>query len=206
MKTTIKYILLLMLFTNCKAQNNQQKSTKMKTFDIETFNKNKNHLNEYTFIGEDSTIIEQRKRQFGYYEIIKPKNSYFQTRNSYFENGSLKSTVQDFPNDFLAGILKEYDEQGNSIKETDYDAPYKFTWEDILTFIKKRKFDMNAYGFEVTRSFGFGTENIGKESEKPFWAITYNKSEEDMLLGVIIIDGVTGKIIKEYDEPYPSEE
>lgn len=195
-----------MLFTNCKAQNKPQKNTKMKTFDIETFNRNKNQLNEYNFLTKDSAVVEQRKRQFGYYEIIKSKNSNFQIRNDYYENGKLKSTVQDFPNDFLAGIMKEYDEKGNLIKETDYDAPYKFTWEDISKLIKDRKLDMDAYGFEVTRSFGFGTANIGKETEKPFWAITYNKSEEDMLLGVIIIDGVTGKIIKEYDEPYPSEE
>ncbi|CAA0237466.1 conserved hypothetical protein [Tenacibaculum maritimum] len=203
MKTILKYTLLLVFFTNCKAQNNPQKTTKMKTFDIKTFNKNKIR-NEYNFITKDSTVVQQRKRQFGYYEIIKEKTSYFQIRKSYYENGNLKSTVKDFPNDFLVGLYKEYDEQGNLIKETDYDAPYKFTWEDILKLIKERKLDMDAYGFEVTRSFGFGKqEDI---TEEPFWAITYNKSEEDMLLGVIIIDGITGKIIKEFDEDYPLEE
>ncbi len=191
------YFFLLMFVTGCIAQNPAQKTTKVKTFDIETFEKNKNHLNEYFFISKDSSIIEQRKRQFGYYEIIKPKDSYFQTRNSYFENGNLKSTVQDFPNDFLAGIMKEYNEQGHLIKETDYDAPYTFTWENILKLIKDRKLDMDAYGFEIFR---------GSSEKGTTWSITYNKSEKDMLLGIILIDGITGKIIKEFDRPYPSEE
>ncbi len=197
MKSISTYFFLLMFVTGCIAQNPAQKTTKVKTFDIETFEKNKNHLNEYFFISKDSSIIEQRKRQFGYYEIIKPKDSYFQTRNSYFENGNLKSTVQDFPNDFLAGIMKEYDEQGHLIKETDYDAPYTFTWEDILKLIKDRKLDMDAYGFRITR---------GSSEKGTSWSITYNKSEKDMLLGIILIDGITGKIIKEFDQPYPSEE
>ncbi|WP_165605766.1 hypothetical protein [Flavivirga aquatica] len=50
----------------------------------------------------------------------------------------MKLTGEFFPNDFEKGIWKEYDEEGNLIKETDYDAPYKYTWEDILSFIKKR--------------------------------------------------------------------
>lgn len=206
MKSILKYILIFLLFTNCKAQNNSQKTTKMKTFDIETFNKNKNHLNEYTFVDKDSTVIEQSQWHSGYEEVIKPIESYLQTYNKYYNNGTLKLTGDFYPKDFEKGVWKEYDEKENLIKEKDYDTPYKFTWEDILKLIKDRKLVMDIYGFEVTRSFGFATENIGKETEKPFWAITYNKSEEDMLLGVIIIDGITGKIIKEYDEPYPFEE
>ncbi|SIS48019.1 hypothetical protein SAMN05421766_102203 [Zobellia uliginosa] len=206
MKILLKYTILLVLFTNCKAQNDPQKTTKMKTFDIETFNKNKNRLNEYTFISDDSTVTKQSDDVYEYYETVKSKESFFQSINRYYKSGNIKLEGQIFQNFFQKGIWKEYDEKGNLIKETDYDAPYKFIWEDILKLIKNRKLDMDAYGFEVTRSFGFGTENIGKETEKPFWAITYNKSEEDMLLGVIIIDGITGKIIKEYEEPYASEE
>ncbi|MDH7447629.1 hypothetical protein [Aquimarina sp. 2201CG14-23] len=88
----------------------------------------------------------------------------------------------------------------------EFDHLYKFTWKDVLRYIEERKIDMKAYGFEVSRSFGFGTECIGNPSEKPFWAITYNKSHTDLLLGIIIVDGITGKIITEYEEPYSSEE
>ena len=62
---------------------------------------------------------------------------------------------------------------------------------------------MNHEQFQVNRSFGFGSENIGKESEKPFWAITYGLKDK-YKLGVIIIDGIDGSIITEYEEDYPS--
>ena len=42
--------------------------------------------------------------------------------------------------------------------------------------------------------------------DDPIWAITWNKDEEDLKLGVTILDGITGAIIKEYEEDYPEEE
>ncbi len=197
MKTTLQYIVLLLLFTNCKAQHNPQQTITMKTFDIETFNKHKNHLNEYTFVTRDSVIIEQSQWHSGYDEVIKYKDSYIQTYNKYYDTGALMLTGNFYPNDFEKGIWREYDEQGHLIKETDYDAPYKFTWEDILAFIKKRNIDMSAYGFRVGRNI---------VNDKPIWAIVYNKDEKKMILGVIGIDGTTGEILSETERDYPIEE
>jgi antitoxin component YwqK of YwqJK toxin-antitoxin module len=193
------YIIIILTITSCKSQstNNTKKDT-MKTFNIETFNKNKIG-NEYNFKLEDGTKINQQELPNNeYIERINPKNSYFQTLNRYYySNKKLKSTVQLFPNDFLAGVMKEYDQFGNLTNETDYDKPYKYTWEDILKYIKQRKFDMNAYGFEVGRNVVDG---------KPVWSIIYNKSDEDMKLGVIGLDGITGEIFQESEIDYPLEE
>ncbi len=196
MKMILNYALLLVLFIHCKAQNNTQKTTQMKTFDIETFEKNKID-NEYKIVTKDSTEIIQGQWHSGYDEIIKHKESHIQTYNKYYNTGTLKLTGDFYPRNFEKGIWKEYDEQGHLIKETDYDAPYTFTWEDILKLIKDRKLDMDAYGFEIFR---------GSNEKGTTWSITYNKSEKDMLLSIILIDGITGKIIKEFDRPYPSEE
>ncbi len=189
-------LLIITLITSCKAQNNNKKQNTMKTFDIETFNKNKNDLNSYTFVTKDSAVVKQRKMQFDYYEIIKPKNSYFQTRNRYYSNGNLKSTVQDFPNDFLAGVMKEYDQQGTLIKETDYDKPYTFTFDNLLKFIKKRGIDMNGDYFMITRGIDDGI---------PYWGIDWEKEDKSGLKHVGI-NGITGKIVQEIDVDYPSEE
>jgi len=70
-----------------------------------------------------------------------------------------------------------------------------------LKFIEKRNFDMTAYGFAITRSFGFGADSIGEETEMPFWALSYNKSTQDQVLGIIVINGITGEVIEEYEEP-----
>ncbi|MFD2592283.1 hypothetical protein ACFSTE_15705, partial [Aquimarina hainanensis] len=144
----------------------------MKTFDIKNFKKNIKGL-DYQFIDKDSSIVIQNESQLEYRETIQPKNSFFHTINLYHKSGKLKTTYQIYPDLFLKGVRKEYDEQGNLVKETDYDAPYKFTWENVLKLIKERKIDMSHEQFQVNRSFGFGTENIGKETEKPFWAVTY---------------------------------
>ena len=193
MKQTIIYSIVLLLFCACKAQNNQQQTTQMKTFDIATFNKNKNHLNEYFFITKNGTTIKQNQWQYGYEEVIKPKGTYIFTYNKYYNTGKLKLTGDFYPYDFEKGIWKEYDEQGNLIKETDYDAPYKFTWEDILAFIKKRGIDMDNEYLEIGRNIVNG---------KPVWSIIWEK-EDKSSLRIVGIDGITGKIFQENDRDYP---
>ncbi len=198
----IMYSLSFLVFFSCKKekvvikQDTIKPHTILKTFDIATFNKNKDHLKEYNFITKDSTVIYQNVGHDGYFELIKPKESYFQTRNKYFLNGNLKSTVEDFPNDFLAGIKKEYDKKGNLVKETNYDEPYKFTFKDILKFIKERKIDMNSPQFEITR--GIDENNL-------FWGITWEKEDKSTLIH-IGIDGITGKIVQEIDMDYPQKD
>ncbi|MBL4745074.1 MAG: hypothetical protein JKY08_01775 [Flavobacteriaceae bacterium] len=66
------------------------------------YSSNKNHLNEYTFVTKENTIIAQREWQFGYIEVIKPKNAYFHTFNKYYKNGELK-----LKSDFFLMILKK---------------------------------------------------------------------------------------------------
>lgn len=192
-------ILLLVIINACSAQ----KKEIMKTFDIKTFNNNKNHLNRYSFIIKDDTTVEQHRWQFGYEEIITKKNSLTSTFYKYYENGELKLKGDFFPDDFQKGVWKEYDEQGNLINEINHDASYKFTWEDILKFIKEKKLDMNHNQFSVSRSFGYGTENLGKETAHPFWSITH-PFKNKYKLNIIIIDGVTGDVIDSYEDDYPS--
>lgn len=195
------YILVILTITSCKSQTtNQIKKDTMKIFDIETFNKNKKANSGYDgYYLKDSTYIRQFGNEYsGYVEYeTPPKPQVFQIYREFYPNGKLKRIGKNFPNDFEKGVWKEYDEQGNLIKETDYDKPYKFTWEDILKYIKQRKFDMDAYGFEVGRNVVDG---------KPVWSIIYNKSEEDMKLGVIGLDGITGEIFQESEIDYPLEE
>ncbi|GGX30776.1 hypothetical protein [Aquimarina muelleri] len=200
MQAVLKLVIFLTLsmffyIQSCKAQDFPKKEP-MAVFDINTFDKHKDHLLEYEFFLKDSTFVHQRKRQFEYIETIQPKGAYFRTINRYYENGNLKSTVEDFPNDFLAGIMKEYDEQGNLIKETNYDAPYKFTWEEVLEWIKERNINMESDYLIIAR---------GSDESGTSWDITWEKENKSSLRRAFI-DGVTGKIIKEFDQEYPLDE
>jgi len=54
--------IVIFALTNCKGQDkqeNSQKDTIMKTFDIETFNKNKDKSQKYQYRLNDSSIIEE---------------------------------------------------------------------------------------------------------------------------------------------------
>ena len=72
------------------------------------------------------------------------KNSYFKIIKVYNNNGDIKLKGIGFNgNAFQKGIWYEFDEQGNLIKEIDYDKPYKFTFEDLLKFCEKEKIQVD---------------------------------------------------------------
>lgn len=171
-------ILLVILGTNCKAQQ-IQKNTEMKTFDIETFKKNKVN-NEYTFVNEKDEKIRQIEWENQYEEIIKPKNSYFEEYKSYFKNGNLKMVVERFPNKFLKS-LKQYDKTGNIVEETNYDNGFDHTWADLLKYLEKRKVDIK--GRYTT---------INKENGN--WRFSY---VEGIYIYDVIVDGKTGKVLQD---------
>ncbi|MFC5045096.1 hypothetical protein [Aquimarina hainanensis] len=173
----------------------------MKTFDIEAYNKKKKNPGYDGYYLKDSTYI----RQFdaggdgiytNYIEVITHPNNFFQEYRVFHHNGKIKIDGLKFFNDFEKGIWKEYDEQGNLVKETDYDAPYKFTWENVLELIKERKIDMSHEQFRVIR---------GSSEKGTSWAIVYDKPKTHDKLGVINIDGITGKITREAEIDYPAD-
>ena len=184
-------LLLITLINSCKAQKNDLKQKTMKTFDIETFNKNKVQT-QYNFITKDSTLYNQSEDYDEYLEIINEKDSPFEIQNTYYKTGIIQMEVYRYSNDFIIN-MKEYDQQGTLIKETDYDKPFKFTFKDILKFIKKRNIDMNGDYFEITR---------GSNEKGCSWTIFWEK-EDKTAIKRINIDGITGKIIKEIEENHP---
>lgn len=161
---------------------NAQKITAMKKFDIETFNKHKNHLDTYINKLDNGIIIEQNTGGGGYYETIKYKDKYIEDFNSYYKNGNLKIKGYFLENDFYSGIWKEYDEQGNLIKETDYDKGFEYTWEDLVKYLEKRKVDIKD------------TTNTDIRKEKGNWRFSY---VEGIYIYDVIIDGKTGKILQD---------
>ncbi|WP_222931358.1 hypothetical protein [Xanthovirga aplysinae] len=176
----------------------------MKTFDIENFNKQMTLSPQYEgFYLEDSTYIKQfaaggEGKDKLYVEFESPPSpALFQTYRVFYYNGKLKLEGLQFPNDFEKGIWREYDEQGNLIKETNYDEPFKFSFEDILHWIEERDIDMKAFDFRIAR----GIDDYGK----PGWDITWERADKKGLRRAFI-DGITGEIEKEFDQDYPIEE
>ncbi|WP_222931269.1 hypothetical protein, partial [Xanthovirga aplysinae] len=83
------------------------------------------------------------------------------------------------------------------IKETNYDEPFKFSFEDLLNWIEERDIDMKAYDFRIAR----GIDDNGR----PGWDITWERADKKGLRRAFI-DGITGEIEKEFNQDYPIEE
>jgi len=168
-------ITLTIVFTSCNAQ----KTTIMKKFDIEKFNKNKNSLNRHIDTLDNGTIIEQTEYVDEYTETIKIKGDYIEKYRRYYKSGVISLEGEYFENDFQKGIWKEYNKKGNLIKETNYDKGYNYTWEDLLKLLKEREVNVKD------------TNNTTIRKDDGEWWIYYVKG---LYIYNIRINGKTGKI------------
>ena len=134
-------ILILMTIMSCNSQNKVKQKKTMKTFDIETFEKNKVG-NEYLY--ELNNNIQVKEIAYGdgsFYQSVKKENAIFQYIYIYHSNGRLKLEGKSFIKQFDIGIWKEYDKQGNLIKEEDLDKPFTYSWEDVKKYLKAHHVD-----------------------------------------------------------------
>ena len=179
----ITFINLLIIFTlfSGYSQNKEQ----MKTFDIETFNKNKEN-NEYFFTTSEDLVIKQYKGDNDYWETIQHKDSIFENYFEYYLDGKLKRAAKSFPNSFLIGFMKQYDENGKLIKQTDLDEPFNCTWEDIKVYLEKHGVD--DIKKQVVRITRWG------DKEEATWTLQFNGNYKDIIGRFkITLDGKTGE-------------
>jgi YD repeat-containing protein len=150
----------------------------------------------------------------GFYCSIYYPDSYFCELKIYYANGNIKEKGLAYVQGFQKGIWYEFDESGKLIRETDYDKPFKFTFEDIVKFCEKNNiklakgynkttFDNNKEWYEsllladIRRSI---FEGMCK------WEIIYAKEEPKSQYGhvreTITLDGETGKAISIEQQDY----
>lgn len=186
-------VLILSMCFSCKGQDKNQKNTFQNTntmttekFNITTFEKNKVD-GEYNFVLDDGTKVRQLSTKLDYGEFITPPPpELFITSKQYYKTGELQTVIISLPRSF-AKLKKVYTKNGELIEETNFDTPYKFSFEQLLILIEKEEdtidlFDKNT---SITR---------GVLEEGPIWEITYKKTP--MRREDIKIDGITGEILE----------
>lgn len=194
-------VLIIATLNSCIGQNKEITNTNntvkqytiMKTFDIETFYKNKNNLKEYNFIKNDTINVKQRENKQYYIEIIKTENNPFEEFYAFYKTGKLKLSVERLPNSFQKGIIKEYNEDGELIKEEDLDKPYTYSWKNIKQYLAKHNVEnLNKQVISIRRfNEPEATENTRKG---PYWELDF-KGEYNNIVGQFFIelDGITGE-------------
>ena len=153
--------------------------------------------------------VHQYSKNGTYFEILKgedeiiynyyPFNSYFCLyKEFYASNGYIKQKGIAYVNGFAKGLWYEFDEKGFLVKTTDYDAPFTFSFEDILAYCR-------AHRIEVTKGYqriGFqnGIHRFVNADGSCYWTIEHLKRDD--LIEAIYLDGKTGKEIKREDIEY----
>ncbi len=192
------FIILALIQIGCNAQNkeinsvtkkkNNNQNKAMETFDIETFNKNKDQAENYKYTSKNNEIIEESGglENGDYIRIKHIANHNFKEFYRFYPKGTLKIKGMFYENDFNSGIWHYYNEQGNLEKTIDYDQAFTYTWDDILKFVKEKKIDLSENTTRISRA---------TEGAIPTWGVTWHY--DSGRLKSITINGKTGEIVEE---------
>ncbi len=193
--------------TNKSKNNNLNKKMipkidkNFEVFDSVKFNNSKKE-NPYVLreFFSDGTYIELDQGSYGKGYKLTPKNSLYQISKTYYKSGNIKVKGIGFNGDgFYVGTWYYFDESGKLIKETDYDKPYKFTFEEIVKFCENEKIPLQKG--PILQSTGYHTV-IRRDfnAESSWWQIEWLKKPN--VIEIITLDGNTGKILKRQDTDY----
>lgn len=200
MESKIIFMILLCCLNICKAQKKDRLTNNDKT--MEKFEKNKygeltldpefiHSKNDTSYLSRDKKIriiSEDETIQVEEKEIDSP---YELTKSYYTKNNQLKLSINKFYS-LSYGFLREYDENGNLIKEKDLDKNYKFSINDL---IKKMK---NEFGIDITdinKTQDVYRYSLNKKVDKAFYEVSIKSEIGGEVLKQFLIDGNTGKLL-----------
>ena len=154
------------------------------------------HVSHYY---KDGSFLEMGKDKDEFIHRFYPSNSYFYSSKTFYpSNGYIMRKGINYVRGFAKGCWYEFDEKGILVKTTDYDAPFTFSFEDILAYCK-------AYHIEVTKGYqriGFHNRihRFVNDDGSCYWVIKHLKRND--LIEAIYLDGKTGKELKRQDIKY----
>ena len=154
------------------------------------------HVSHYY---KDGSFLEMGKDKDEFIHRFYPSNSYFYSSKTFYpSNGYIMRKGINYVRGFAKGCWYEFDEKGILVKTTDCDAPFTFSFEDILAYCK-------AYHIEVTKGYqriGFQNRILRfvNDDGSCYWVIKHLKRYD--LIEAIYLDGKTGKELKREDIKY----
>jgi hypothetical protein len=163
-------------------------------FDVEAFNKNKNESDYRYFTDQDGYSVVQYGDANGFVELRKKPGDLFEEYRAFYGNGSLKEEKLCLLNrGFCKGKGYVYHPAGMLVEVIDYDAPYKYTWENVLNFVKKNSINLYDSHTLIQRY---------EDREKGFcWHITW-KVPMKPAVNVAILSGEDGRVLEQRVSPF----
>ena len=200
MNKAIFFLVLLFSLNSCKGQEeNKQKNNKsIKNSTVEHFDIEKYKDWEIDTMFNTSAINKYYKKGNRRVRLIYGGEEDFQLEESdntpymTYKNFSLKTKSLLYIGrafyEAEIGFWKYYDENGNLIKETNEELPYKLSVDDI---IKIMKLDYNIDLMDTSMGYRLSRN----ENEFPYYEISVRLG--DGLFRIIIINADTGKTVSD---------
>ena len=206
MKHLILILLTALYCTCCNAQKNKEATT-MKTterFDVQYYKSKIKEVNGKDgdnsfaiYVDRDSTQVKVYFDKDYDALVTIPPFTYYKEVRIFHKNGVLmESGKRFFFSSIDIGIWREYDNQGNLIKETDEDKKFeklRLKPINILRWLEKEGY--------IDRKTGKGQEKFVKEGDEPNIRISFGKIsapnakfEKDSVLWTITITDKGGDI------------
>ena len=206
----MKHLILILLTTLCCTCCNAQKdkeTTTMKTterFDVQYYKSNIKEVNGKDgdnsfaiYVDRDSTQVKVYFDKDYDALVTIPPFTYYKEVRIFHKNGVLmESGKRFFCSSIDIGIWREYDNQGNLIKETDEDKKFeklRLKPKNILRWLEKEGY--------IDRKTGKGQEKFVKQGDEPSIRISFGKIgapnakfEKDSVLWTITITDKGGDI------------
>ncbi|MCV9934317.1 hypothetical protein OIU80_18720 [Flavobacterium sp. LS1R47] len=221
MKTLIITIALVLVSISCKSQikdtliNNNIKKDTMEYFDTEKYKRLQPH--------------PRRSGQGNYLDVngdqiqVMSSNDHVTVKREKFNSPITERKVFKGKTKYLAfigyefytfcvGVSKEFNANGELIKETNHDLPYKFSVESVCELIKEEYDidlmkvpddpDKNRLVYICSR---IEKEEVYENDFRPIYEVLFfhRRRGDDIPSKRVIIDGTTGKIL--YERLYNSE-
>jgi len=202
MNRNIAFILIILIFVCCRSikplvisvEEEQimkiikiPKKMEHRKFNIETFDTYKDESDYWHFTDKDGFEVVQFDLGDAFVERRKKHKDLFEEYYVYYENGNLKQEARCFINNgFLKGKGYFYDLMGRLEEVIDYDIPYKYTWENVLDFVKKNKIKLYDTHTLIQRY---------KDKEKGYcWWIRWKMPWEQKVC-LVMLSGEDGRIL-----------
>jgi len=201
--TTIIQLIILLLacylsLANAESSRDNIMNNKL---NIVEYNQYKDLSGNWYFTLPDGSEGRVFKVNKHYLEHIKLSNSPYIKVTLYNSDGILLQKATKFYDIKLD--MEDYDLQGNLIKRTTYEAPYKLTLEELRKVIQD---NFNIDIMNTKQVFAVSRFEDKQVTNLPYYLVRYIDQQENQKFHLILVNGNTGEIIHTIEGYFMSEE
>lgn len=205
----IVYVIIHAMICHAQIENNEQRNTSaMRKLNLEAYNKYRKGNREgcrYITTNEnnDSVKIVLDKLRDCYSEHVLFLNSPLREVYEYNINTLKVIFEMEFFYNCPIGFRREYNENGELIKEINNDAPFKFTWQELIVKMRE-EYGIELWDLKEQRLKNQSGLSVGRDAEKITYRVrlyadfVYYEGFMGRSIERFEIDGTTGKLIKHW--------